>query len=182
MLPWFWGTNKETAAVILRPKSPNHSYRFRDPNRETLHHLGFEAQPRNRHHQFWGQIRESVTTGFEAKLEKTISLVLRSNPWQTVNLGLRLNQDGANHTWCHPTSRSFDHQVPDLCDHSRSSASDLLLLPRSSLLHAISHLPPAHHKTSKHNSPNETKIKVKQLNRLGFEFKSRQVNDSSQLN
>jgi hypothetical protein len=26
----------------------------------------------------------------------------------------------------------------------------------------MSHLPPAHHETSKHNSPNETKIKEKQ--------------------
>jgi hypothetical protein len=37
------------------------------------------------------------------------------------------------------------------------------------------HLPPAHHETTKHNSPNETKIKVKQ-------FKSWHVNDSSQSN
>jgi hypothetical protein len=44
------------------------------------------------------------------------------------------------------------------------------------------HLPPAHHKTSKHNSPNETKIKVKLLKCPGFEFKTRQVNDSLQSN
>jgi hypothetical protein len=28
-------------------------------------------------------------------------------------------------------------------------------------LHAMPHLPPAHHETSKHDSPNETKIKKK---------------------
>jgi hypothetical protein len=44
------------------------------------------------------------------------------------------------------------------------------------------HLPPAHHETSKRDSPNETKIKVKQMNHPGFEFKPRQVNDSSQSN
>jgi hypothetical protein len=44
------------------------------------------------------------------------------------------------------------------------------------------HLPPAHHETTKHNSPNETKIKVKQLNCPGFEFKPWHVNDSSQSN
>jgi hypothetical protein len=44
------------------------------------------------------------------------------------------------------------------------------------------HLPPAHHETSKHDSTNETKIKVKQLKRPGFEFKPHQVNDSSQSN
>jgi hypothetical protein len=35
-------------------------------------------------------------------------------------------------------------------------------MPRSSSLHAISHLPPAHHETSKRDSPNERKIKEKQ--------------------
>jgi cytochrome c-type biogenesis protein CcmH/NrfF len=30
---------------------------------------------------------------------------------------------------------------------------------RSSSLHAMSHLPPAHHETSKRDSPNELKIK-----------------------
>jgi NRPS condensation-like uncharacterized protein len=30
------------------------------------------------------------------------------------------------------------------------------------LLHAILYLPPAHHETSKHDSPNETKVKEKQ--------------------
>jgi hypothetical protein len=39
--------NQETIAVILMPKSPNQSCWFRDPNPKTLHHLGFEAQPRN---------------------------------------------------------------------------------------------------------------------------------------
>jgi hypothetical protein len=33
------------------------------------------------------------------------------------------------------------------------------------------HLPPAHHETSRHDSPNEQKIKAKQPNHPGFEFK-----------
>jgi hypothetical protein len=41
------------------------------------------------------------------------------------------------------------------------------------------HLPPAHHETRKHDSPNETKIKIKQANHPGFEFKHHQVNYSS---
>jgi hypothetical protein len=69
---------------------------------------------------------------------------------------------GADRTRCHPTSRSPGHRVPDLCDHPRSSAPGLLLLPRSSSLHVMPHLPPAHHETSKCDSPNETKIKEKQ--------------------
>jgi hypothetical protein len=45
------------------------------------------------------------------------------------------------------------------------------------------HLPPAQHETSKHVSPSETKIKRKtKQNCPGFEFKPRQVNDSSQSN
>jgi hypothetical protein len=59
----------------------------------------------------------------------------------------------------------------------------LLLLPRFSSLHAMSHLPPAHQETSKHDSLNETKVKEKiKQNYPGFEFKSHQVNDSSQSN
>jgi hypothetical protein len=44
------------------------------------------------------------------------------------------------------------------------------------------HLPPAHHETSKHDSPNETKIKVKLTKCLRFEFKPHRVNDTSQSN
>jgi hypothetical protein len=89
----------------------------------------------------------------------------------STTLVLRLNQEtcapslhvpGADRTRRHPTSRPPGHRVPDLCDRPRSSAPGLLLLPRSSSLHAIPHLPPAHHETSKHDSPNETKIKEKQ--------------------
>jgi hypothetical protein len=88
-----------------------------------------------------------------------------------LTLVLRLNQEtgaprlhvhGADRTRHHPTSRSPDHRVPDLCDHPRSSALGLLLLPRSSSLHAMPHLPPTHHETGKHDSSNKTKIKEKQ--------------------
>jgi hypothetical protein len=73
-----------------------------------------------------------------------------------------LHVHGADRTRCHPTSRSPVHRVPDLSDHPQSSAAGLLLLPRSSSLHAMPHLRPAHHETSKHDSQNETKIKEKQ--------------------
>jgi hypothetical protein len=56
---------------------------------------------------------------------------------------------------------SSSHRVPDLCDHPQSSAPDLLLLPRSSSLSAMPHLPLAHYETSKHNSPHETTNKGK---------------------
>jgi hypothetical protein len=65
---------------------------------------------------------------------------------------------------------------------SQSFASGLLLLPRSSPLSNIPHLPPVHHETSKHNSPNDTKIKLKLPKCLGFKFKPHQINDSSHSN
>jgi hypothetical protein len=46
----------------------------------------------------------------------------------------------------------------------------------------MSHLPSAHHKTSKHNSPHKTKIKVKLTKRHRFKFKPHQVNESSPSN
>jgi hypothetical protein len=49
-------------------------------------------------------------------------------------------------------------------------------------MHVMPHLPPAHHETSKHNSPNETKVKKIKQKHPGFQFKSRQVNDSLQSN
>jgi hypothetical protein len=65
---------------------------------------------------------------------------------------------------------------------SQSFASGLLLLPQSSPLSNMPHLPPVHHETSKHNSPNDTKIKVKLPKCLGFKFKPHQINDSSHSN
>jgi hypothetical protein len=74
----------------------------------------------------------------------------------------RLHMHGVDRTWRHPTSRSLGHRVPDLCNHPRSSAPGLILLPQSSSLHTMLHLPPTHQETSNHDSPNETKIKDKQ--------------------
>jgi hypothetical protein len=110
---------------------------------------GFEAQTDEKpSHWFWGQSTDKPST-----------LVLRLNQETRVS---RLHVYGADRTQCHPTSRSPGYWVPDICDHPRSSAPGLLLLPRSLLLHVMPHLPPAHHETSKHDSPNETKIKEKQ--------------------
>jgi hypothetical protein len=62
----------------------------------------------------------------------------------------------------HGATRPPGHRVPDLCNHPRSYTPGLLLLPQSSSVHVMPHLPPAHHETSKHDSPNETKVKEKQ--------------------
>jgi hypothetical protein len=68
-----------------------------------------------------------------------------------------------------------------MLDHPQSSAPGLLLLSRSSSLPDMSHLSPTLHETSKRDFPHE-QIGVGQLKLLGFEFKPRQVNDSSQSN
>jgi hypothetical protein len=68
-------------------------------------------------------------------------------------------------------------------DHPQSSTLGLLLWPGSSLLPAMPHLPPAHHERSKHDSPNEKRIRIAEPPKCpGFEFKALQVNDSSQSN
>jgi hypothetical protein len=46
----------------------------------------------------------------------------------------------------------------------------------------MSHLSPTHHKTSKHDSPHETRTKVKLPKCPRFEFKPWHVNDSSHTN
>jgi hypothetical protein len=168
--------------MILRPKSLNRSCRFWGPNRETIHHLGFETQPKN------------PPPVLRSNWEKPSLPVLRptrrkSSQWfwcQTTDkpstLILRLNQEthalhlhvhGVDHTRRHPTSRSSSHRVPDLGDHPGSSAPGLLLLPYSSSLPVMPHLPPTHHETNKYDSPHDTKIKVRLSKCPEFEFKSR---------
>jgi hypothetical protein len=127
----------KTVRVVLRP---NHS--------QTVV-IGFEAQTDKKSFEwFWGQT-----------IHKPLTLVLRLN--QETHAP-HLHMHGTDRTWRHSTSRSSGHRVPDLCDYLRSFAPGLQLLPRSSSLHAMPHLPPAHHETSKRDSLNETKIKEKQ--------------------
>jgi hypothetical protein len=133
----FEAKRAKTVRVVLRP---NHS--------QTVA-IGFAAQTDEKPSEwFWGQTTHKPST-----------LVVRLNQETHAS---RLPVHGADRTWCHSTSRSPGHRVPDLCDHPRSSVSGVLLLPRSSSLHAMPHLPPAHHETSKRDSPNETTIKEKQ--------------------
>jgi hypothetical protein len=109
-----------------------------------------------------------VATGFEVKSEKLSTLVLRLNQETRAS---HLHVYGADRTRRHPTSRSSGHRVPDLCDHPRSSAPGLLLNPRRCT--PWSYLPPAHHETSKRDSPTKQRIKVKQPKCLEFQFKPR---------
>jgi hypothetical protein len=212
---WFWATEQETVAVILRPKSTNQSCRFWGPNRKTLHYLGFEAQPRNwllvlrpnqekRRHQFWGQIGENRrhwfwdqtsenrcskfwgqtarnhSSGFEAKpltnrrpwfwgSTKKHALLVFTCQVQTAHCATwPLDRPATEYPTCATISDPL-HQVSYSC-HG----------PRCCTLCRICHL----HTTRQANTilqRNKDKRKIKR-NYSGFEFKSRQVNDSSQSN
>jgi hypothetical protein len=127
----------KTGQVVLRP---NHSQPIT---------IDFDAQTDEKPSQwFWGQTIDKLST-----------LVLRLN--QEIHAP-RLHVHRADRTRRHPTYRSPSYWVPDPCDHPQSSAPSLLLLSWSSLLHAMPHLPPAHHETIKRDSLNETNIKEKQ--------------------
>jgi hypothetical protein len=182
--PWFWGsTKKPTTGFEARPgetvaagfeAKPLETVAagFEAKPTETVA-IGFEAKPaktvrvvlRLNHSQ-------TVAIGFEAQTdEKPSQWFWAQTTDKPSTLLLRLNQEarahhlhvhGADRTQCHPTTQSPGHRVPDLCDHPRSSAPGLILLLRSSSLHAMPHLPPAHHETSKHDSLNKTMIKEKQ--------------------
>jgi hypothetical protein len=165
---WFWGPNYQTVAPSFEAK------------------LGNPPPP-----WFWGSTKKPLPPVLMLNWRKQSQWFWDQTTNKSSTLVLRLNQEiraprlhvhGADRTQCHPTSQSPGHQVSDPWDHPRSSVSALLLLSRSSSLYVMSYLPPAHHETSKHDSSNETKIKVKQMNHPEFEFKPHQVNDWSQSN
>jgi hypothetical protein len=79
---WFWGTNQETVAVILRPKSSNQSCRFWCPNQKTLHHLGFKAQLRNRPSVLRPNWEKPSPPVLRPNWRNLSPLVLRSNQWK----------------------------------------------------------------------------------------------------
>jgi hypothetical protein len=98
--------------------------------------LSFEAQTKKPTQWFWCPNHQNIAVSFEVQTEKDSSLVLRPKQeklslwfwYQTIEkpstLVLRLNQEtraplllvhSADHTECHPTSRSSGHWVPDMC-------------------------------------------------------------------
>jgi hypothetical protein len=140
------------------PRRPPSDGFVAQPTNQSL--LDFEAQTKKMSLWFWGPNHQTRVAGFEAQTGKpSTTLVLRLNQETRAP---RLHVSGADRTWRHLTSRPLGHWVPDLCDHLRFSTPGLLLLSRYSSLQVMPHLPPAHHETSKRDSPNETKIKEKQ--------------------
>jgi hypothetical protein len=181
-------TNRSPSGFEAQIKKPPRW--FCGPNHQIVA-TGFGAQTGNPiTTSFEGKPGETVTTGFEAKPVKTVPVVLRPNHWQTVDVGFeaqpRNSFSSSHYAWCRPHTASPDLPIVrslstgPVPDHPQSFALGLLLLPRLSSLPAMPLLPPAHQETSKCDSPNETKIKVKQLKCPRFKFKPHQVNDISE--
>jgi hypothetical protein len=137
-----WHTRQTIARLVLRHKpilkSPNRSCWFWRPNRKTWSHRFWSQTRRNHRHRFWAQTINKPSWWFWGQTtDKLSTLVLRLNQETRTP---RLLVHGVNRTQCHPTSRSSGQRVSDLCDHPRSSALDLLLLPRFSSLPTMPHL------------------------------------------
>jgi hypothetical protein len=163
---WFWCPNHQIVTASFEAQTEKPKPSVLRPNREKLSPLVLRPNRRKPSQWFWGQTTDKPST-FVLKLNQE-------------TCAPHLYVHSANHTLHHPISRSSDHWVPDLCDHPRSSALGLLLLPQSSSLPAMPHLLHAHHEASKRISPHKTKINVKQPKCSKFKFKPQQVNDSSQ--
>jgi hypothetical protein len=163
---WFWVSNHHTGAVGFEAQTEKPVPLVLRSNRRKSSPPVLRPNRRIPSEWFWGK-----TTN------KLLTLIYRLNQKSCAS---RLHVHGTDRTRRHPTFRSSGHRVPDLCDHPRSSAPSLILLARSSSLPTMPRLPPAHNEASKHDSPHETNDKGKTMNYPRFEFKSHQVNDSSQ--
>jgi hypothetical protein len=72
--------------VILRPKSPNQSYRFFGSTKKST--TDFEAKPEKTvATSFEAKLEKTITTCFEAKPEKTIAAGFEAKPLKTVTAG-----------------------------------------------------------------------------------------------
>jgi hypothetical protein len=148
--------------VFIRPSVLRHK-----PT--NLRPLSFEVQTKKLWWWFRGTNHQTIATGFEAKPRNMCFL---SPP--CVRCGS--HKASLDLPIVRPPSTGL---VPD---HPQSSAPSLLLLPRSSSLPTISHLPPTHHETSKHDSTHRiTQYGLVQPKCAEFKFKLEQVNYSSHI-
>jgi hypothetical protein len=190
---WFWALNNQTISVNFEAQTKKIWVIDFEAKSEKTATTGFEGKP-----------EKIIATGFETKPEKTVTVVLRSNHWQTVPVVLRSNhcqtvdlgfeaqprksRSSSSRARCRPHIASPDlpivrpPSIRPVPDHPGSSAPGLILLPWSLSLSVMPYLSHAHHETNQHDSPHDTKIKVKQPKCLKFKFKPCQVNDSSQSN
>jgi hypothetical protein len=130
---WFWGINHQTVATSFDAQTEKPEPPVLRPNREKPSPPILRSNWRKLFQWFWGQTNDKPSQWFWGQTtDKPLTFVLSLNQDTRAP---HLHVHGADRTWRHPTSRSFDHWVPDLCDHPRSSAPGILLLPRSLSLH-----------------------------------------------
>jgi hypothetical protein len=127
---------------------------------------------------FWGQTTRTVATGLPTQ-KKTVDLGFEAKP-----RNLCLSSPCAR-CRLHTASPDFSIVRPPstrpVLDLPRSYAPSLQLIPRSSSLLAMPHLSPTHQEARKRVSLHETYSSVESQKFLGFKFKLRQVNYSSQI-
>jgi hypothetical protein len=153
-----------------------------DLGRQTPHFWGGSVTPLTNHrHQFWGPNQWEI-----------VQVILRPNHSQTVDLGFKAQPRNSRFSspcaWCRPHTASPDLSIarppntwhvwpsPILCTRSTTFAM-ILITAR----HTASATCTQRDKQTWFSKWNKDKIKIK-WNYPGFEFKSHQVNDSSQSN
>jgi hypothetical protein len=114
---------------------------------------------------FWCLNHQTVSAGFEALTGKLVPIIFRPNHRETIDLGFEVKPRNMHslspYAWCKPHKVSPDlaiirpPSIRPVIDHPRSSTQDLLLLPRYSSMSTMSHMSPAHHETSKRDSPHK---------------------------
>jgi hypothetical protein len=151
---WFWSANHQTVAAGFETQTRKPSPLALRPNQRKT------SRPvlRSNHSQ-------TISVVLRSNHWQTIPVVLRPNHWQTIDLSFEAQPRNSCSlspcSWYRPHTVSSDlpiilpPSIQPVSDHPWSSTPGLLLLPRSSSLPAMSHLPPAHHETSKHDSPNK---------------------------
>jgi hypothetical protein len=152
LLSILWCNLQTIAHVVLRPKPRNRHGDFVGQITKPLLPV-LSPKPGNPSEWFWDQTTRIVVTSFEAKPGETVDLGFEAQPRNSCSLFPRARC--RSHTASPDLSIVRPLSTWPVLDHPRSSAPGLLLLPWSSSLPAMSHLWPAHHKTSKHDSPYE---------------------------
>jgi hypothetical protein len=203
---WFWGSNQETVTVVLRHKPGNRQSRFWG---QTVRNRCSRLWGQTTAADFETKLVEIVIAGFEAKPTETIPVVLRPNHWQTVAIGFEAQTDEKPSEWfwgqtTHKPPRNSRYSSPCAQCIPHTDPSDLSITQPPStrpvrpspiictwsptpvtMLVATRHAAHAtctpRDKQIWFSKRNKDKRKTKR-NYPAFEFKHRQVNDSSQLN
>jgi hypothetical protein len=153
--------------------------------------LDFEAQTKKQSRWFYEPNHQTAAANFGAQTEKPMSSILRLKSGENFDLSFKAKPRKFV-LLIYLCTVQTAYSITDLLIvwppstrgvlyHSRSSAPSLILLSRSLLLLVMPHLSYTYHKTSKHVSLHKTYSRVELPKFLGFKFKPRQVNYSSQI-